>query len=326
MASVSELGSTLGIPIKTNKYTMEKTRLSYARLLIDIPVEGSFPEFIDFVNNQDLVYEWKPIKCNHCKMFGHLEEECRKKARTRREWREAQNQSDVLRGEGTTQPQGAINDTIIQNPRHDTEEFITVRRPLTRMFHSPKRESDTIRVQNPFEPLHKEALQTTYKRRPPLLMDRICSWNIRGLNWPNKQKDVKIFLQERNIGIIGLFETKVKEKNIEMVATKLFQGWHWQHNFHLNTKWRIWVAWRPRHYNVQIISMEEQFIHYRAMHTTTMKSVYLTFIYGANQEGQRRALWEALKNIAKDMEEAWCILGDFNSVLYPRDRMGGIDI
>jgi len=55
MASLNKLGSTLGIPIKTDKHTMEKTRLSYARLLIDIPVEGSFPEFIDFVNDQDLV-------------------------------------------------------------------------------------------------------------------------------------------------------------------------------------------------------------------------------------------------------------------------------
>ena len=51
MASLSKLGSILGIPIKTNEHTREKTRLSYARLLIDIPMEGSFPESIDFVND-----------------------------------------------------------------------------------------------------------------------------------------------------------------------------------------------------------------------------------------------------------------------------------
>ena len=79
-------------------------------------------------------------------------------------------------------------------------------------------------------------------------MDRICSWNIRGLNWPNKQEDVKIFLQEKHIGILGLLETKVKEKNVDRIATRLFQGWQWQHNFHLNAQWRIWVAWRPKYY------------------------------------------------------------------------------
>ena len=53
-------------------------------------------------------------------------------------------------------------------------------------------------------------------------MDRICSWNIRGVNWPNKQEDVKIFLHEKYIGLVGLLETKVKEKNVDLVANKLF--------------------------------------------------------------------------------------------------------
>ncbi|KAJ8435839.1 hypothetical protein Cgig2_003862 [Carnegiea gigantea] len=56
IASLSKLGSTLGILIKTDKHTMEKTRLSYARLLIDILVDGFFHEFIDFINDQDVIW------------------------------------------------------------------------------------------------------------------------------------------------------------------------------------------------------------------------------------------------------------------------------
>ena len=55
-------------------------------------------------------------------------------------------------------------------------------------------------------------------------MDRVCSWNVRGLNWLNKQEDIKIFLQEKRIGIIGLLETKVKERNVDKIAARLFQG------------------------------------------------------------------------------------------------------
>jgi len=33
-------------------------------------------------------------------------------------------------------------------------------------------------------------------------------------------------LYEKNIGFVGLLETKVKEKNVEKVANKLFQGWN----------------------------------------------------------------------------------------------------
>ena len=115
-------------------------------------------------------------------------------------------------------------------------------------------------------------------------MARISSWNVRGLNWPNKDEDVKIFLREKDIGLVGLLETKVKEKNVDRIADNMFRGWRWQHNFHLNSKGRIWVAWRPQHYTVQILSIAKQYIHYRATQVTTMKKFFITFVYEANHE------------------------------------------
>ena len=53
--SLSKLGRTLGIPIKIDRYTMEKRMLKYARLLIDIQLNADLPEFIDFINDQDVV-------------------------------------------------------------------------------------------------------------------------------------------------------------------------------------------------------------------------------------------------------------------------------
>ena len=79
-------------------------------------------------------------------------------------------------------------------------------------------------------------------------------------------------------------------------------------------------------YNVQILATEEQFIHCQVTTMQDIQKFYITYIYGANQEGQRRVLWEALEDIAAGMEEGWCILGDFNSILYSGDRMGGMEI
>ena len=53
-------------------------------------------------------------------------------------------------------------------------------------------------------------------------MDNLVSWNIKGLNWPNKQVDVNIFLQTNKAGLIGLLERKVKENNANKVAVKAF--------------------------------------------------------------------------------------------------------
>ena len=79
--------------LKTDKYTKEKLMLKYARLLVEIPLEGNFPEFIEFANEknvlirQKVIYEWLPTKCSYCKMYGHTHEICRKKPTPRQEWR-----------------------------------------------------------------------------------------------------------------------------------------------------------------------------------------------------------------------------------------------
>jgi len=70
-------------------------------------------------------------------------------------------------------------------------------------------------------------------------MDNLTSWNVRDLNWENKQAEVKLFLQSNKIGLVGLLETKVKVKNVEKVAASIFHGWNWVHNFSLNAKRRL---------------------------------------------------------------------------------------
>ena len=129
-------------------------------------------------------------------------------------------------------------------------------------------------------------------------MERICSWNIRGLNWLNMQEDVRIFLQEKQIGLVGLLETKVKEDKVDRIANNIFQGWNWHHNFTSHIRRRIWIAWRPWTYSVQILSQSAQFIHCKATQNNTMKNFFITFVYGANHETQRGQLWEDLIHIA----------------------------
>lgn len=72
LASLSKIGSILGIPLKTDKYTKEKTFLKYAKVLIDIPLDREFPEYLEFINEhgvltrQSVIYEWKPTRCDYC--------------------------------------------------------------------------------------------------------------------------------------------------------------------------------------------------------------------------------------------------------------------
>ncbi|KAJ8429362.1 LOW QUALITY PROTEIN: hypothetical protein Cgig2_033194 [Carnegiea gigantea] len=228
---------------------------------------------------------------------------------------------------------------ILSQPSIDEEGFITVRKkampPATGSKIMPHvadfTQVPTTSVQNSFQALQVleiagSSANAFHRRRGVSLMDRICSWNIRGLNWPNKQEDVKIFLHEKRIGFISLLETKVKESKVDLIAHNIFHGWIWHHNFTLCNKGRIWIAWRPQFYKVDVLSQSDQYIHCKASQLSTMKDFYITFVYGANHDQQRRDLWDDLLNIAQSMDDAWCVLGDFNTVLHMGDRIGGTEI
>ena len=72
--------------------------------------------------------------------------------------------------------------------------------------------------------------------------------------------------------------------------------------------------------------MSDQFIHSKVIQQHTHKQFFLTLVYAHNQAEARQPLWEDLINIAQNMDEAWCVLGDFNSVLGYGDRMGGTEV
>jgi len=167
---LSKLGSTLRIPIKTDQFARDKTRLNYARLLIDIPIKGDFPNFVDFINDQDVVmrvqleYEWRPIKCQHCKMYGHSEVDCRKKTSIRQEWRKVQMKAAhvINIGEPSTQISGRDPHTTLGM---DDEGFTPIQRQAARHFNIPSSSSDVVRTYNSFGPLqvlqeeHDDAMQ-----------------------------------------------------------------------------------------------------------------------------------------------------------------------
>ena len=53
--SLSEIGSLVGIPTKTDEQTREKSMLSYARLLVEMDLKGAFPDTVDFTKEKGLM-------------------------------------------------------------------------------------------------------------------------------------------------------------------------------------------------------------------------------------------------------------------------------
>jgi len=212
-------------------------------VLIDIELEGPFPDYVDFINDKDIVmreqikYELMPLKCNHWNMYGHTEMEYIKKAEPRQEWRKVANYS--LRNEQRIVHPSS--ETVYGMPtRTSPRAALTIQGICTTSSNAFQAllETESIDLVN-----HETGIS-----HPP--MDNILSWNIRGLNGLNKQEDIVLFLNENSIEMVGFLKTKVKAPNHDRVAKGIGQGWHCHSNHQPIEKHRIWVAWKPNRYEV----------------------------------------------------------------------------
>ena len=154
-------------------------------------------------------------------------------------------------------------------------------------------------------------------------MDRIVCWNVRGMNSPQKQEDIRLFLHKHSPGMVCFIETKVLEENMAQVVGRVCNNWQWAHNADIMNKVRVLVCWHPQRYHFQVLFQTDQLIHGKAMQLSTNKQFYITFAYGRNLEAQRIPVWDDLASISINLDNPWCVLGDFNSVLKPGERIGG---
>lgn len=58
----------------------------------------------------------------------------------------------------------------------------------------------------------------------------ICSKNMRGLNNPQKIRELGKFIKMHNINFIGLLETKIKQPKADAIKVKINKNWLWEFN------------------------------------------------------------------------------------------------
>ncbi|GAA0172711.1 hypothetical protein LIER_26482 [Lithospermum erythrorhizon] len=82
---LKELGliaNTIGKPFYPDTPTMEMTRISYARVCVEINAEATLPKKVKLVDEmgkevfQEVEYEWLPFKCRNCGLLGHKVGSC----------------------------------------------------------------------------------------------------------------------------------------------------------------------------------------------------------------------------------------------------------
>nr|XP_009600461.1 uncharacterized protein LOC104095915 [Nicotiana tomentosiformis] len=154
-------------------------------------------------------------------------------------------------------------------------------------------------------------------------MVNCLAWNVRGLNAPNKQREVKLLCYKERTGLIGLLETKLKQDKVQKIIEKQFSGWRYTTNLNYHYNGRIVVVWRPHFYRVTPLSMNAQVLSFEVYYIPLQVTFGVSFVYAFNTKEERRGLWEYLEEHVARCKRPWLVIGDFNSVLNMEDRIGG---
>jgi hypothetical protein len=82
---LNKLASAIGKPMYTDAMTANKSRIEYARLLVEVDIREELQQVITIegrngnVWKQRIDYEWYPEYCKTCKTFTHTTSNCRRK-------------------------------------------------------------------------------------------------------------------------------------------------------------------------------------------------------------------------------------------------------
>ncbi|KAL9232918.1 hypothetical protein vseg_007979 [Gypsophila vaccaria] len=89
--SLPKISGIVGKFIKSDNATKERTKLGFARVMVEMQIDHPCLDWIQFKDEQgklqriNITYEWKPISCSVCNGMGHRNHECRKVKQTKPE-------------------------------------------------------------------------------------------------------------------------------------------------------------------------------------------------------------------------------------------------
>jgi hypothetical protein len=93
-------------------------------------------------------------------------------------------------------------------------------------------------------------------------MFSMASWNIRGLNRPLKQKEVRKLVVDNHLSVCAILESHVDVSNLYKVCGTVFKGWDWTSNGACCLKGtRIILGWDASVLDVMVLNQSEQVIH-----------------------------------------------------------------
>ncbi|XP_074300223.1 uncharacterized protein LOC141631456 [Silene latifolia] len=279
-SSLEKLAGLLGKFLKRDGATEDKTRLGFARLLVEVEVGQAFPDKLHFRDEKGkeisilVEYEWKPSFCDTCKSIGHTKEMCKKRVIgpnpnppvVKKIWRVIPKLPVTVRVSQTPKPP----EVPFGGPTFHNSALIT---PVTVRQQVSRREFVRAGSSSPVK-TYVEAITENS-------------------NMSGSQEQLE-GRQEDPTGI----------------------GLHWEgiNNNNLHNGGRVWVIWDPQTFGVTLIQKTAQAITVSVTELAIGDTFNFTDVYGSNDDEERNELWEHLREMHdqyKGREVTWARIANF---------------
>ncbi|XP_021848076.2 uncharacterized protein [Spinacia oleracea] len=129
-------------------------------------------------------------------------------------------------------------------------------------------------------------------------------------------------ITSHQIKLFSLLERRMKSHRMGDLYLNVYPSWCFTSNISCHKNGRIFVAWDPDSFTVDIIHMDPQMIHCNVTARCSGKVFFCTFVYGMNDRKGREPLWDQLQQLALLCRGAWVVMGGFNALLALGDRLG----
>ncbi|XP_074346760.1 uncharacterized protein LOC141685565 [Apium graveolens] len=147
----------------------------------------------------------------------------------------------------------------------------------------------------------------------------LLAWNCRGLAKPRTVRFLKEIIQQVRPNLIFFSEILVKQNKVEEVCRSInyagcrtveVQG----HSGGLALFWK-------NEGGVDIKDVGRHYIDFEVVNDQIGRWRYTRF-YGCPERDRRRESWDILKELAGRSMLPWCIIGDFNDIMYAEEKRG----
>lgn len=150
---------------------------------------------------------------------------------------------------------------------------------------------------------------------------RIVTWSIRRIYQPLKQKELKHFLNNNKVDVMGIIEITVTKNRAQNIFSKIVTNWDHCCNYPITYNGRLWLLWR----NIALVQIQlvlEQVVPCFLSDKAIDFQDKFNVIYASNGLVQREQLWQELIALGVIIWSSCLLAVHFNNVLTNSDRLG----